>query len=327
MSKKYILPLYVAVASILIVCLAISIAFKPVEQPDDSVTDAYKEKSSQSCILVMGKDKASGLSDVIMLVSFDKDQKSAAVMQIPRDTYAKYTSVSPRKINAAPKILGEEGFCAFLSENLGVKIDGYVSFELEAFGRIIDIIGGVEMTLSRNFDYEDPEQNLYIHLKKGRQSLNGEQAQMLVRFRKGYIRGDLDRLDVQKQFIAAFIAKVKSSVNIMNIYSLASEILPLLNTNIGAMTLFSLGVNALSVNEENVALFTLPGEDARAGENGASYYVMSAKSTQDALVRYFGKVSEDIDKNRVFCNFEYEKFKKIYEKAYELDISFAKELE
>ena len=75
------------------------------------------------------------------------------------------------------------------------------------------------MTLTRDFKYSDPEQNLYINLKKGSQTLNGKQAQMLVRYRKGYIRGDLDRLDMQKKFMAAFMSKAQKSVNITNIYS------------------------------------------------------------------------------------------------------------
>jgi hypothetical protein len=95
----------------------------------------------------------------------------------------------------------------------------------------------------------------------------------------------------------------------------------------GAMTLLSLGMSALSIDTQKVALFTLPGEDARAGENGASFYVMSAKSTQEALVKYFDKSDETIDKNVLFCNFEYSKFKKIYETRYELDVRFANDLQ
>ena len=326
MSKKYLLPIWALISCVVLICFIISLAVTPSDN-FDGAEDAYKTKSLPMRVLVMGKDKTSGLSDVIMLVSFDKDSGSASVMQIPRDTYAKYTSVSPRKINAAPKILGEDGFCTFLSENLGIKIDGYVSFELETFGRIVDIIGGVEMTLTRDFKYSDPEQNLYINLKKGNQTLNGKQAQMLVRYRKGYIRGDLDRLDMQKKFMAAFMAKVQKSVNITNIYSMATEILPLVKTDMNAGTLLALGISALKVDSEKVAFLTLPGEDARAGENGASYYVMSAKSTHEALVTYFGKDSEGIDEKRAFCNPKYEKFMRIYEKKYELDVSFAKELQ
>ena len=39
-------------------------------------------------ILVTGSDRTSGLTDVIMLVSINRRDKTVAVMQIPRDTYA-----------------------------------------------------------------------------------------------------------------------------------------------------------------------------------------------------------------------------------------------
>ena len=137
----------------------------------------------------------------------------------------------------------------------------------------------------------------------------------------------MNKFMIYKKFMAAFIAKAQKSVNVRNIYSMAGEVLPLLNTNMGAMTLLSLGMSALSIDTQKVALFTLPGEDARAGENGASFYVMSAKSTQEALVKYFDKSDETIDKNVLFCNFEYAKFKKIYETRYELDVRFANDLQ
>ena len=187
MSKKYLTVALISLAVLLlaVICILVStFAFKEEEQYAPAGLNGADEREDKTCILVLGKDKASGLFDVMMLVSFDESDKAACVMQIPRDTYAEYTEKSYKKINAAPKMLGEEGFCKFLSESLNVQIKGYISFDLEAFSKAVDLIGGVEMTLPRALDYNDPEQGLYIHLSKGRQVLDGEKAQMLIRFRK-----------------------------------------------------------------------------------------------------------------------------------------------
>ena len=57
-------------------------------------------------VLVLGKDDASGLTDVMMLVSVDVQNGRACLMQIPRDTYFRYTENNYRKINGAMHALG-----------------------------------------------------------------------------------------------------------------------------------------------------------------------------------------------------------------------------
>jgi len=324
MSKKY---LRVAAAALAILFVIFSFVIVLSLGEDDGYIPTFSfggsNKESKSNLLVLGKDKASGLFDVIMLVSFDS--KDARVLQIPRDTYVEYTDKNRGKINAAPKVLGEEGFCEFISGNLGVPIVGYISFDLDTFSRAVDLIGGVEMTLPRALEYSDPEQGLYISLPKGKQTLNGEKAQMLVRFRKGYIRGDLDRLDVQKRFMAAFFCKVKRTVNIFNVYGIAEELLPYIKTNIGAASLVSLGTKALRADADGVGFVTLPGEDVRDG--GASYYVMSRQSTNEVLHKYFGKSGAEFDSRGLFLNEKSQKFAAIYNKEYEYSLMMVKDLQ
>ena len=324
MSKKYLRVAAVALAILFaIFSFVIILSFGEDEGYVSAFSFGGSKKESRRNILMLGRDKASGLFDVIMLVSFDSD--GASVLQIPRDTYIEYTENNSGKINAAPKTLGEEGFCKLLSSSLGVPITGYISFNLEAFGKAVDLVGGVEMTLDRALEYSDPEQGLYISLPAGKQTLNGDKAQMLVRFRKGYIRGDLDRLDVQKRFMAAFFSKVKSTVNIFNAYGIADKLLPYVKTNISASSFVSIGLKALKVEADAVGFLTLPGEDARDG--GLSYYVMSRSSTNEALRKYFGKSTESCDSNGLFLNEKSRDFTAIYNKKYEYSLMMAKDLQ
>ena len=248
-------------------------------------------------------------------------------MQIPRDTYALYGYGEHRKLNAAAQILGEEKLCAFLSQSLGVSIDGYASIELDGFRALVDKVGGVEVELERALDYEDPEQGLYIHLPKGKQTLDGLGAEKLIRFRSGYARGDLDRLDVQKTFIAALFKKLSSSVNITNAYGVATELLPYLDTNIGATTLVALGLEALRLEGKDIGFLTLPGEGAVSQKSGASFYVMSAPMTDRALREYFGKTEPLIDEDKAFLHSSYANFREIYERDGDVSLMFADTLE
>jgi LCP family protein required for cell wall assembly len=206
--------------------------------------NADKRVERPFCVLIIGKDKTSALADVIMLASFDKVEEKACILQIPRDTYADYGS-SYCKINGALKALGEEGMRLFLEDALGVEIDGYISMELDGFCALVDSIGGVEINVPKRLKYSDPEQNLYIDLPAGVRTLNGKQAEMLVRYRSGYVRGDLDRLDMQKRFLAAFFLQLKEKITPFNVYSIASSALPYLKTDISAASLVGLALNII----------------------------------------------------------------------------------
>jgi len=79
----------------------------------------------------------------------------------------------------------------------------------------------VEMYVPYNMDYEDPTQDLYIHIKKGNKLLDGKDAEGFVRFRQGYRTdgtfmqiGDPQRKKNQLDFLQQLI---KQKGNIRNI--------------------------------------------------------------------------------------------------------------
>lgn len=282
-----------------------------VDKSGEVVDTAGNIKERSYTVLILGKDRVSGLTDVMMLASLDSEKGRICVVQIPRDTYAEY-SENHRKLNTATKVLeGEKELCRFLSDSLGVRIDGYISLELEGFRQAVDAIGGVELELDSTLYYNDPEQDLYIYLPKGKQHLDGKKAEMLVRYRSSYVRGDLDRLDVQKRFLSALFSKFKSSVNIFNAYDIASSLFPYVDTNIPLTAMVSLGIKALGVDEDDLVLMTLPGEDAKTSDGG-SYYVMSAASAKKIFEEYFVIEGTGIDRKRLFEHPTNKIFREIY---------------
>src|SRR4029079_567203 len=66
---------------------------------------------------------------------------------------------------------------------LGIRIDYYVLVKLGAMQQFVDKIGGVPVDVEKDMDYEDRWGHLFIHLKKGLQTLNGQQMEGYMRFR------------------------------------------------------------------------------------------------------------------------------------------------
>lgn len=262
-SKKAMLWSLVAVVLSMALLITLAIVFVPQKEVEAKAvtpepTVQGKERDTFR-ILVAGSDATSGLCDVLMLVSIDRSTGEVFVLQIPRDTYAKYTEKSYRKLNGAyAELGGMTGLSEFLSSALGVQIDRTLHLSPSAFRTIVDALGGVEIELPRDLDYEDPAQGLSIHLRAGKQTLNGAEAEQFVRYRAGYAQGDLDRLDAQKIFLSALFTKL-SGLGTFEATRLAMSLRGEVDGNFDAADILSLSRELLSISSERVFFVTAPG--------------------------------------------------------------------
>ena len=326
-KKKRILFLIVAVMLVAAVITIMLSAFY-VDGGSDVDDGEYKtavKVEERGNFLLMGKDRASGLTDVMMLVSLDAQSSRLSVLQIPRDTYAEYTATGYRKINGALNALGADGTCEFLSNALCVDIDGYVVFELDSFAKAVDMIGGVEVNIPFDMEYRDPYQDLYISLPAGKQTLNGERAEQFVRYRFGYVRGDLGRIDAQKLFMAAFFQKVSQDVGKFELLRIATALLDEMDTNLALSDAISLATRVISMEAENINMLTLSGEDVRSEQSGAWFYVISKSAAHEQLSSYMGVNVDvnDFDKAGEFLHEGAVSFSKIYESYVPYSVSDA----
>jgi len=332
-NKKYIIAVAATLAAILCF-ISVSMALLPRgEQPCHEAQEQENEEtvevgaaSKPFRLLVAGRDRASGLFDVMMLVSFDRQERKACVLQIPRDTYFEYTDAAYKKINGAPTSLGGmRNFCSFLGESLGVKIDSYVSLDLDAFAKAVDAVGGVEIDLPSDISYTDSEQGLDISLSAGRQLLNGREAEQFVRFRSGYLRGDLGRLDAQKIFMAALFRKIKSSLSFLETVKLTMSILPYVSTDLSVTQLGGLISDARSLNVEDVSFVTAPGNDVVSRASGAWYYSLSAEGMKELLRSCFDS-ERRFDEKGLFLKENDSSFSKIYKGYTAPDIRYISDI-
>ena len=236
-------------------------------------TASVLQKEGVVRILLLGCDRASGLTDSILLISINEGEKRSSILQIPRDTYAEYTERDYKKINGALSMFGESGIKDFFGDALGVPIHYFAVVKLDLFCKMVDAIGGVEVDVPQKMEYHDPAQDLHISLDAGKQHLDGKTAEHFVRYRSGYVNADLGRLDAQKLFLRAFANRCRA-LSAPDYLRLAGASLTGVQTDIGIGDAIRLGKVLRECDPEEVPMQTLAGQ-AIQGQSGAWYYVLN----------------------------------------------------
>jgi LCP family protein required for cell wall assembly len=225
----------------------------------------YTRQSGVYTCLLTGSDEGGQRADTIMLGCFDTNSQTASLISIPRDTLVLKNGKNS-KINAVYSSGKGEAMAEAVSDMLGVPVDYYVSVDLDAFKAIVKAIGGVEFNVPINMDYDDPTQDLHIHLKKGAQKLNAEQAMGVVRFRhnndgSGYTRQDLDRVETQRNFLKAVIKQTITLSNVTKVTELIGILNQYVDTNMPLDTMVYFATSAIGMDLDTaLTTATLPGE-------------------------------------------------------------------
>ena len=240
-------------------------------------------------ILLLGTDEDGFRTDTIMIGRLDVENHTVALLSIPRDTLIDGDYAVP-KINSVYGAAGrgERGITSLknrLSQLLGFEVDGYAQVNLEAFVELVDLIGGVEFDVPMDMDYEDPSQDLYIHLKKGVQKLDGEQSMGLVRYRKGYASQDIQRTKTQQQFLKALAKQCVSVVNLGKIGEMAQIFVENVTTDLTIGNLAYFAQELLKCDFDNMFTYTLEGEAVMVKD--ASCYALYLNKTLDVVNQYF----------------------------------------
>ena len=246
---------------------------------------AANRKDQFYAFLIVGQDTGGGgNTDTMMLAAYDVPNQTLNVMSIPRDTFVYYAG-DRRLINAVYNWAGggEKGIEALkeeVGELTGVVPDFHIIIQWDAVGELVDAIGGVYFDVPRDMNYDDPTQDLHIHLSKGYQLLNGEQAMGVVRYRHdnkkwvngkyvlpGYPDGDLGRIKTQQAFMTEVIEKcLQPTVLLPNLMEYINIFQQNVVTNLSIPEMAYFGKSAISgLDMEQVEFITLPNKSAGDG--------------------------------------------------------------
>ncbi|MFJ3169731.1 LCP family protein [Streptomyces roseus] len=242
-------------------------------------------------ILVLGSDSRGGAnseygqddggsarSDTAMIVHLYEGHKQATVVSIPRDTMVNRpacTTANGKTDRGSSRSQFNESFtiggaaCAVktVEKMSGIRMDHYVEVDFTGFKKIIDNLGGVQLTTTKPIK----DGSSHLDLPAGANKLNGEQALGLVRTRKSVGDGsDLGRIQLQQAFMKALIKQVKG----IGLFDNPKRLLDLADTGTKALTtdkalgdvksLMGFAQSLQGIDAQSMKMITLPvTQDAR----------------------------------------------------------------
>lgn len=252
-------------------------------------------------LLGVSEDISSKLSDTIIVASYNPKTQKATLLSIPRDTFIgtnKNKANSYDKINALYQKNPEKTLNT-VNKITGLNIKYYAVISNNALVEVVDTIGGVEFDVPIDMNYDDSSQKLSIHLKKGMQKLNGEQAEGLVRFRhnnnntsypSSYGDNDLGRMRTQREFLKEVAKQTIKLKNITKIGSFVDILKENVTTNITNWSLIKDYIPyAIDFNTENLEMANIPGTTGSLGPNNLSFFIYDKSATEKLVKELFEK--------------------------------------
>ncbi|MFD0772147.1 LCP family protein [Bacillus sp. CGMCC 1.60114] len=266
---------------------------------------AVKPISNNVSVLIMGIDENQGRekeysgsfhTDALLLATFNKDSKTVKLVSIPRDTYS-YLPIEKKKDKIAHayafgsvkngKDGGPQATIDAVEKLFNVPVDYFVKFNFKSFIKVVDDLGGIDIDVPVTFTEQDSNDTAgAIHLEKGYQHLNGEQALALARTRK--IDSDAMRGQRQQLVIEATVKKLASAGSITKVGKIIDDINGDFKTNFSfddMLSFYKYGIGS-SITKEQLA-----GEDCYMAEDKICkptyapkhtyYYMPDQKSIKD----------------------------------------------
>lgn len=317
-KKNYIQIITIILVIVSIICMALwGIIYavnyaiigedEKLDENGNIITVSSSSKKKVINALICGKNEE--LTDTIIYLKYNVETGKIGMMSIPRDTsiVSNPTLSSVYKINYMYQSKGIMSLVNQVENMLDVNIDYYLVFDASMLKEMVDAIGGVEVDVPIRMKYDDGSQDLHIDLQPGKQVLNGEQAEGFVRFRHnndmtvGYPMGDVQRTEVQQDFIKSFISQVLSAKNISKIPDLINIGLKNTETNITAREATKYITDASKIDISGMYSCTAPGDLKDVGDkssNWMSFYILNKSEAQNIIKTKFpsdGTNSDNID--------------------------------
>lgn len=262
---------------------------EPTLQPEDvtwatepAETIGGEEVDHIINILLIGQDRRPGQgrqrSDAMILCTVNTDAKTLTMTSFLRDLYVQIPGYRDNRINAAYQFGGMPLLNQCLEVNFGVHVDGNVEVDFNEFIKIIDLMGGVRISLT---NAEVGYLQKFGHdVYPGMNKLSGEKALAYARIRK--IDNDFGRTNRQRTVLTALLNKVKT-MSFEEQYDLLLEVLPLITTDIETKDILQYALRLLPILDElQVTTQHIPAKDA--------YY--------NARIRGMSVLVPDLEKNR-----------------------------
>lgn len=262
--------------------------------------------SSPTTTLVIGTDGGkepgrvgSRRSDSMMLVRTDPSTHRVTYLSIPRDLRVEIPGYGASKINAANQIGGPALTLATVRALTGLPIDHVVVVDFQGFRKLIDAIGGIEITvpkpiLSNPFDCPHTPERCKTwkgwRFGKGRQHMDGRHALAYSRIRENQLdpsETDIQRTERQQAVLDAIGSKVASPGTFLRLPFMGDSLAAPLTTDLSAWQLAELGWVRFRAGS-NALHCRLGGDPATIG--GQSY-LLGSEDNASVVSMFLGRSS------------------------------------
>jgi len=290
----------------------------------DRVFTATEEKpplNGRYNILLIGADSGKGRMglrpDSMNIVSIDSNSGAAVMISLPRNLQkvpfaegSPMREVYPYGFNCGTECLlnavhtyasnrtdlypdsddpGMDATFDAIEGVTGLSINYHIIVNMKGFSKLVDAIGGVEMTIKEPipmFGKDDSWKNEYI--QPGTQKLNGKQALWYGRSRYG--ADDYDRMGRQKCLLRAIANQASPQTILLKASGIADSSADMLSTDIPASELGAFGDLAIKARTQPIATISIvPPQYSTADPNfdqiRQDIAALIAKSEREAVLR------------------------------------------
>lgn len=222
-------------------------------------------------------------TDTIVLINVDPKSKKLNAISIPRDSKVYLPkNRGVQKINAAHAIGGVHMTIKTIEDTLGVRIDRYVMVHDEAVRKIVEALGGVDIYVEKNMNYNDYSGNLHINLTKGQHHLTPDEAIGYLRFRHDAM-GDIGRTQRQQWFLRGLMKEVQKPQTITKLPQIISVMKDYVKTDMSLYEMSQYAALAKHLSVDDIEIAILPGAPNKHGYT--SYWILDPDKTQEVINR------------------------------------------
>ena len=262
-------------------------------------------------ILLIGNDSRTqgedGRSDAMILVSISNETKTIHLTSLLRDMYVEIPGYKDNRLNAAYSYGGAQLLMETLEQNLDIHVNRYVLVNFQAFAKLVDAVGGVELELTEkeveyvngylveyNMLEDRPEGTDYLATpQSGLIHLNGPQA--LAYCRNRAIGTDFGRTERQRKVLTALIKKAPSAL-LTNGSDLINSLLPNLTTNLTEKECRNLTLQASKILTYDIVQGSVPieGSYSNATIRGMSVLEVDFEANKEYIrTNIYGEQAEE----------------------------------
>ncbi len=255
----------------------------PIAQTDGSVwllvgSDSRDGLTKKEQRRLRTGDTEGQRTDTIMLVH-QSIGSAPTLISIPRDSWVTIpahtagdgtqTEARGGKINSAYAFGGAPLLSQTIEYNTGLHVDHYMEVGMGGIVSMTDAVGGIGVC----FDNPIQDENSGLDVQAGCQTLDGGEALAWVRMRYADPKGDLGRIERQRQYLALMVDQllsIRTLVNPVRQWQIVNAMLDSVtvdtDTGLANLGLFGVGMGRLAAGGGEVT--TVPIDDTDHWEAG-----------------------------------------------------------